>query len=229
MIYYGVSCTIDYGDIMGSYDIGNVSVSLLGHATVMVVSGDKVIYIDPYKVPESSKVADIILVTHEHYDHCDPEVIRQLSDNNTKIIAAKGCASKIDGDVTETAPGDSLAVDDVSIKAVQAYNISKQYHPKGLGIGYIIDVGGVKIYHAGDTDRIPEMKSLKDENIDIAFLPAGGTFTMDIEEASDAAADIMPKVVVPMHYGVVAGTQADTEKFKTLVAEKAQGVDVRIL
>lgn len=220
---------MDYSDIMESYDVGNVSVSLLGHATVMVVSGDTVIYIDPYKVPEGSKVADIILVTHEHYDHCDPEVIKQLSDNDTKIIAAKGCASKIDGDVTETAPGDSLAVNDISIKAVQAYNIGKQYHPKGLGVGYMIDVGDVKIYHAGDTDRIPEMKSLKDENIDIAFLPAGGTFTMDIEEASDAAADIMPKVIIPMHYGVVAGTEADTEKFKQLVAEKAPDVEVRIL
>ncbi|MCK4809017.1 MAG: MBL fold metallo-hydrolase, partial [Candidatus Aenigmarchaeota archaeon] len=156
---------------MDKIDFGSVSASLLGHASVMVVSGGKTIYIDPYKIPENSPKADIILVTHEHYDHCDPDVIRQLSDNDTKIVAAKGCASKIDGGVTETAAGDSMTVDDVSIKAIQAYNIEKPYHPKGLGVGYIIKVSDVKIYHAGDTDQIPEMKSLKDENIDIAFLP----------------------------------------------------------
>ena len=214
---------------MDKIEVGSVSASLLGHAAVMIISGEKVIYIDPYKIPDDSPKADMILVTHEHYDHCDPGVIRQLSDENTKIVAAKGCASKIEGDVTETVAGDSMTVADVSIKAVEAYNINKPYHPKGLGVGYIIKIDGIKIYHAGDTDRIPEMKSLKDENIDIAFLPAGGTYTMDIEDASDAAADITPKVAVPMHYGVVAGTEADTEKFRALVAEKAPDVEVRIL
>ena len=214
---------------MDKIEVDSVSASLIGHASVMIVSGEKTIYIDPYKVPEDSPKADIILVTHEHYDHCDQDMIRQLSDNDTKIISAKGCASKIEGDVTETVAGNSMTIDNVSIKAVEAYNIEKPYHPKGLGVGYIIKIDNVKIYHAGDTDRIPEMKSLEDENIDIAFLPAGGTYTMDIEEASDATANIMPKVVVPMHYGVVAGTEADTEKFRALVSEKAPGVDVRIM
>ncbi len=214
--------------MMDKIDFGSVSASLLGHASVMIVSGGKVIYIDPYRVPDDLPKAGMILVTHEHYDHCDPGVIRQLSDGNTKIVAAKGCASKIEGDVAELEAGDSVTLDSISVKAVQAYNIGKPYHPKGLGVGYMIKVGDVKIYHAGDTDHIPEMKSLKDENIDIAFLPAGGTYTMDIEDASDAAADIMPKVVVPMHYGVVTGTQADTEKFRALVSEKAPGVKVRV-
>jgi len=213
---------------MDKIEIGSVSASLIRHAAVMIVLEGKVIYIDPYKVPEDSPKADIILVTHEHYDHCDPDMIKKLSDNNTKIVAAKGCASKIEDDVTEAVAGDSMTIDNVSIKAVEAYNIGKPYHPKGLGVGYIIKVGDVKIYHAGDTDHIPEMKSLEDENIDIAFLPAGGTYTMDIEEASDAALDIMPKVVVPMHYGVVAGTEADTEKFRALVAEKAPDVEIKV-
>ncbi len=214
--------------MMDKINIRSVSASLLAHDSVMIVSGGKTIYIDPYRISESSPKADLILVTHEHYDHCDPDVIRQLSDEDTKIVAAKGCASKIENDVTETVAGDSMTVDDISIRAVEAYNIGKPYHPKGLGVGYIIKVNDVKIYHAGDTDRIPEMKMLKDENIDIAFLPAGGTYTMDVKEASDAAADIMPKVAVPMHYGVVTGTEADTEKFRALVSEKAPGVEVKV-
>jgi len=214
--------------MMDKIKLGSVSASLLDHASVMIVFDGKVIYIDPYKVSDGSPVADLILVTHEHYDHCDPDVIRQLSDEDTKIIAAKGCESKIGKNVAEISAGQTIDDDNISIKAVQAYNIGKPYHPKGLGVGYIVKVDNIKIYHAGDTDRIPEMKLLKDENIDIAFLPAGGTYTMDIEDASDAAADIMPKVAVPMHYGVVAGTEADTEKFKALVAEKAPGVEVKI-
>ncbi|MEA3230072.1 MAG: MBL fold metallo-hydrolase [archaeon] len=214
---------------MENYTVNNVTVSRPGHATVMIVTEDIVIYIDPYILPKDAPKADLIFITHEHYDHCAPEKIREISDENTKIIAAKGCASKIGGNVTLVSAGDSIIMDTISINAVDAYNIGKPFHPRELGVGYVIDIAGVKIYHAGDTDRIPEMKDLKDETIDIAFLPVGGTYTMDVEEASLAASDIMPKVVIPIHYGYIDGTDADIARFRNLMEHNAQGVEVRVI
>ncbi|NOQ55840.1 MAG: MBL fold metallo-hydrolase [Nanohaloarchaea archaeon] len=213
--------------LMDTYTYNNVKVSLLGHASTMIVSDKKTIYIDPYIIPDNSPRADIILVTHEHFDHCAPDKITQLSNTDTQIVAPKGCAQTIKNKMTEISVGKTIDIDNIRVTAVEAYNIKKQFHPKGMGMGYIIEIDSVKIYHAGDTDRIPEMKELKD--IDIAFLPVGGTYTMDIVEASDAVTDIMPKVVVPMHYGAIEGTEADIDEFKRLVEKKASGVKVRVL
>ncbi len=214
---------------MKTYTVGNIKVHLLGHASTRIVSCTKTIYIDPYILPDNSPKADLILVTHEHFDHCALDKITQISDDNTQIIAPEGCAQTIKTEMTEISVGKTIDLDNIKITAVEAYNIGKQFHPKGTGVGYIIDIDGVKIYHAGDTDRIPEMRDLKEKDIDIAFLPVGGTYTMDIGEASDATRDIMPKVVIPMHYGAIKGTAADIDAFKRLVKDKAPEVEVKVL
>ena len=174
----------------------------LGHASWKVKAGGKTIYIDPYQGDYDEK-ADLILSTHSHTDHCDPGKIKLIRGDDTVIVAPADCASKIGAKVRSLKPGEKAAFDEVTIEAVEAYNYKrfrspgKPYHPKGLGVGYIIKAEGKTLYHAGDTDFIPEMKEL--EGVDLALLPSGGTYTMDNDEAVDAAVAIHPRTVVPMH------------------------------
>jgi L-ascorbate metabolism protein UlaG (beta-lactamase superfamily) len=174
----------------------------LGHASWKVKTNGKTIYVDPYQ-GDYDEVADIILSTHIHQDHCDPEKINLVKGNNTVIIAPADCESKIGSPVRSLKPGEKAEFDEVTIEAVQAYNYKRfrspgtPYHPKGLGVGYLIKADGKVVYHAGDTDFIDEIKDLED--IDLALLPSGGTYTMDNEEAAEAAIAIHPKTAVPMH------------------------------
>lgn len=199
-------------------DIGNIKIEWLGHATVRITS-DRVIYIDPYKVSGNEK-ADLILITHGHYDHCSIEDIQKIAKPGTVIVATTDCSSKISGKIEVEAvhlvqPGKRLNIEGVKVEAVPAYNIKKQFHPKdNEWVGYILEVKGKRIYHAGDTDLIPEMKKIK---ADIALLPIGGTYTMTAEEAAEAANQINPSIAaIPIHFGEIAGTKADAEKFKAL-------------
>lgn len=138
------------------------------------------------------------------------------------IVTVADCADKFRGDVRIMKPGDSLKIEGVAIEAVPAYNTDKPNHPKVNGwVGFIIEMGGSRIYHAGDTDLIPEMDEIK---ADIALLPVGGTYTMTAEEAAQAAERINPQVAIPMHYGEIVGSRADAEKFKRLCS-----CEVRIL
>jgi L-ascorbate metabolism protein UlaG (beta-lactamase superfamily) len=188
----------------------------LGHDGFQIRTDDLTLVIDPFQV-EAQVKADIILVTHAHYDHCSPEDIAKFTKPSTIIVtepesAAKIKAQNLSDDIRTMAPGDRLTVKEIPIEAVPAYNTNKHFHPKEKNwLGFIITVDGDRIYHAGDTDLIPEMKELK---VDIALLPVSGTYVMTSPEAVDAAKQIRPKVAVPMHFNAIVGTEADAEAFK---------------
>ncbi|KAF0182083.1 MAG: metal dependent hydrolase [Nitrospirae bacterium] len=199
------------------------TVEWLGHDTFKI-SGSKIIFTDPYQIV-TPDVADIIVITHDHYDHCSPDDIEKLRGPHTVVVATSDCAPRISGSIKPLAPGETLVLDGVTIIAVSAYNTNKQFHPRDRGwVGYIIKVDGRSIYFAGDTDYIPEMNQLG--TIDIAFLPVSGTYVMTSDEAAQAALAIRPKLAIPMHFGSIVGTRNDAEHF----AELLKGtVEVRIL
>ncbi len=187
----------------------------LGHDTFKI-TGDKVIYTDPFKIKKADR-ADIILITHEHRDHCSPDDIAKLQGPNTVIVAPADCASKLKGTIKIVKPGDTVDVAGIRIEVVPAYNTNKQFHTKERGwVGYIFTVSGERIYLAGDTDYIPEMASFR---VDIALLPVSGTYVMTADEAVQAALDIKPRLAIPMHYGSIVGTVDDARRF----AEKLKG------
>lgn len=198
------------------------NVEWLGHASIKL-TGEKIIYIDPWKIKGDEK-ADIILITHEHYDHCSAEDIVKILKNDTAIITVADCQSKLmklNRPISLVEPGKKLNVKGVVIETVPAYNINKSFHPKENGwVGYIINMNSKRYYHAGDTDFIPEMASLR--NIDVAFLPIGGTYTMDVKEAAKAANTIKAKITAPMHFGDIVGSRSDAEKFKGLVQGRVE-------
>jgi len=180
-----------------------VSVRWLAHSSFQITTEGRIVYVDLEMYGEASEKADLILVTHSHTDHCDPEKIGKLSGSETVVIAPADCASKIGGNVKTLKPGEEATVGKVRVKAVQAYNIKRfrspgiPFHPKGYGVGYLITIGGKTVYHAGDTDFIPEMRELGP--VDLALLPSGDIYTMNNAEATEAALAINPKIAVPMH------------------------------
>jgi L-ascorbate metabolism protein UlaG (beta-lactamase superfamily) len=195
-------------------------IAWLGHDGFRI-DGDQTIYIDPYEIAPGPK-ADLILVTHEHFDHCAPEDVAKLQSSETVIVTEKDSAQKLTGDVRVMVPGDSITVGKTRIEAVPAYNTNKQFHPKeNQWLGFIIEIDGVRIYHAGDTDFIPEMKDFK---VDIALLPVSGTYVMTAKEAVKAAVAIGPKLAIPMHYGAIVGDKTDAERFQKALAGKIEVV-----
>ncbi len=209
---------------MGKTTVGNVEIEWFGHASFKL-KGSVVVYIDPFILPDSVEKADIVLMTHEHFDHCVGDKLGVLAKPDTVVVTTEGCSSKLHGyDVIKVKEGDEVEVKGVKIKAVPAYNVNKHFHPRGLGVGFVVNLDGVKIYHAGDTDVIPEMKDLSSEGIDVALLPIGGTYTMDDVEAAEAVKLIKPKIVIPMHYNSLEGLEKDPTKFKELVGDEAEVV-----
>ncbi|MCK8603475.1 MBL fold metallo-hydrolase [Desulfoferrobacter suflitae] len=183
----------------------------LGHDTVRI-EGSQVVYFDPYQI-STTQPADLILITHEHFDHCSSEDVGKIQKPDTVIVTDAASAKKLKGDIRVVAPGDRLQVKGVSIEVWPAYNVNKDFHPKKAGmLSFVVTLDGVRYFHAGDTDLIPEMEEIE---ADIAFLPVSGTYVMTAEEAVQAAKTIKPSLAaIPMHYGAIVGTEEDAGKFK---------------
>lgn len=189
----------------------DVEVKVFGHASIMI-KGSKIIYIDPYVLPDNPEKADIVIFTHGHYDHCaNPNKILK---EDTVTVGANCKYAQV-----SVSPGDVKEINGIKLEFVYSYNVNKQFHPKGQGVGVIVNIDGIRIYHAGDTDVIPEMKELKNK-VDIALLPIGGTYTMNLNEAVEAVGYIQPKIVIPMHYNTFEGIEADPNEFKQKVESK---------
>jgi len=199
-----------------------LSLTFIGHGTLMIRWGAAVIHVDPVaEYSDYSKMpkADLVLVTHEHFDHLDPEAIRAVSRPGTEILMSSSCRAKMPSG-TVMANGDTRTAKGIPVQAVPAYNLVKDYHPKGVGNGYILTLGKRRLYVAGDTENTPEMKGLK--GIDIAFLPMNLPYTMTPEMVADAALAFRPKILYPYHYG-----ETDTGKLTKLLAS-APDIEVRI-
>jgi L-ascorbate metabolism protein UlaG (beta-lactamase superfamily) len=198
----------------------------LGHASFLIKDG-KNIYIDPWKITREEK-ADVVIITHEHYDHCSPDDLQKIVQSSTIIVTVPGNQSKISsiqGSVAEVKlikPGDKIEVEGIPIEAVPAYNTDKNFHPKANEwIGVVITIGNERLYFAADTDLIEEMNMIK---CDIALLPVSGTYVMTAEEAANAAKILQPKLAIPFHYGDIVGSEKDAKKFQSLCE-----CDVKIL
>ena len=196
----------------------SVKLQWFGHASFRISSGSDVIYIDPWKLKIAPHDATIVLVSHSHYDHYSAEDIAKVSGMATKFVAAEDVIQK-QGKGQTLKPGQSIDINGIKITGVPAYNITKQFHPRSNNwLGFVIEIAGKRIYYAGDTDATDEMKALK--NIDLALLPAGGTYTMNAAEAADATKQFKPKQAIPYHWGDIVGSQADADNFKKLAGCK---------
>jgi L-ascorbate metabolism protein UlaG (beta-lactamase superfamily) len=190
-------------------------ISWYGQAGLRIELGGKLVWIDPVGVTVKEK-ADLILVTHGHDDHFDKATIDSLTGPSTVVLVGFDTSIK---EYQRMKPGDTRTFGDLTVEAVPAYNIEKAGHPKGsLFCGFVLSAQGVRVYDAGDTERIPEMKSIK---ADIAFLPLGQIYTMNsVAEAEQAALDVKASIAIPIHYGLYEGTEADADKFVADLAAK---------
>jgi L-ascorbate metabolism protein UlaG (beta-lactamase superfamily) len=194
-----------------------------GHDTFRV-DGPPVVYVDPYQLRAGLPKADLILITHEHSDHCSLADIARLRGPATVVVAPAAAARTLPAPVEVIAPGEQKTLAGVGVRAVPAYNTDKKFHPKQAGmVGYLFTVGGVTYYHAGDSDNIPEMAGLRP---DVALLPVSGTYVMTAAQAAEAARKIQPKVAVPMHYGAIVGSESDAATFAKLL--EGSGIEVVI-
>lgn len=210
----------------------NIEINWLGHASFKIISENgKVIYLDPFQLANKNyEKANLIFITHPHYDHCSIEDIKKIIKNDSLVICGSDVQSKLRkvGDNINTKiiePGINFDINGIKVKTVNAYNIGKSFHPKNnYWLGYIIEINGIKIYHSGDTDIITEMNTIK---ADIVLLPVGGTYTMTSYEAVKLAELIKPNLAIPMHYGSIIGNINDAENF--VEGCKKLGINAEIL
>lgn len=189
------------------------------------IAGEKMMYADPFRVPIEPHDADVIFITHDHYDHFSPEDIAKVVKNDTTVVVPEKLAAEArsvvptGGELITVRPNESLTVAGIPVETVAAYNNRKAFHPKSSGwVGYILTVGGERIYIAGDTDATADNRKVK---CDIAMVPIGGTYTMDAKEAAEFVNAIRPKVAIPIHYGSIVGSVKDADVFR-------QGVDAGV-
>ena len=216
--------------------IDDVEIRWLGHDTFRVAWPGGVLYFDPFRVRVEPRDGDLILVTHEHFDHCSPDDILRVAKRDAVIVAppiAAPCAKGTGLSVEEIRVGEKRSVKGVEVEALPAYNVNKfrapgvVFHPKEDGrVGYLVEVAGVRIFHAGDSDNIPEYEALRGR-VDVALLPVSGVYVMTAEEAAEAAKRIQPRIAVPMHYGEIVGSEEDAERFAKLL--EGSGIRVVIL
>ncbi len=213
-------------------NIEGVEINWLGHAGFLI-KNSRITYIDPYNIKENSPKADLILITHSHYDHCSVADIEKIIQDGTRIVMTADCQSKITKfkspiKMEIIGPGQEIVLGEIKISALPAYNIDKPFHAKEEEwVGYLIKMNDLLIYHAGDSDKIPEMQKLTGHHEKlIALLPIGGRFTMSVEEAVEAARLIKPYLVIPMHYGSIVGTDDDAREFKQLCDEEKINCEV---
>jgi L-ascorbate metabolism protein UlaG (beta-lactamase superfamily) len=199
-----------------------VQITWLGHDGFKLKKG-KVAYIDPFQLKSEAEPGDIVCVTHEHFDHLSVEDLKKVVVPQTILVTIAACAKAVKPlhpkAVRVVKAGDKVETDDLTVDVVPAYNTNKfrspgsLFHPQEDGkVGFVLSVEGIRIYHAGDTDEIPEMAALK--GVDVALLPVSGTYVMTAEEAAKACKAIRPKLAIPMHYGAIVGSAADAEAFR---------------
>ncbi len=202
-------------------EIDGIIIQWTGHDGYRLSTDNKTIYIDPYKLSQNynnKKDADLIFITHNHYDHLSIEDINNLINSNTKIICSYECIETLNkqynnNEIVTLNPKDKSVIENIKIEAVSAYNTDKKFHPSGDNkIGFIININNLKIYHTGDTDIIPEMEGI---NPDVAFVPVSGTYVMNAEEAAKAVNELIKpkKIAIPMHYNTIIGSINDAETF----------------
>ncbi len=206
------------------FEYNGIKIRWLGHDGFVLEKNIKIV-IDPYRISKPTE-ADMVLISHNHFDHMSPDDLQKVSSRNTTIVAAKECSDKLDDiackEKATLMPGEEKTINGVKVKAVRAYNIDKinpdtekPFHPKEDNkIGFLINIGGTTIYHTGDSDPIPEMNNLQP---DVLLVPVSGTYVMTAKEAVQAVNAIKPKVAVPMHYGTIVGSKNDAEEFKKMV------------
>ena len=203
------------------------NIEVLCHSSIRI-NKEKVIYIDPFKIDKNYNDADIIFITHDHYDHYSEEDIDKVKKEDTIIVAPEELLTKLlrkgfrqDYIITVDSDEEDM-VEGIKFEIIPAYNTNKQFHPKENGwVGYIVEIRGIRYYIAGDTDITEENKKVK---CDVAFVPAGGTYTMDFKEAAELINEIKPKIAVPIHYGSVVGTKQDATDFIKLLYPTIKGI-----
>lgn len=196
------------------------NLKVLCHSSIKINKGKK-IYFDPFKINENYKDADIIFITHDHYDHYSEEDIEKIRRDDTVFVIPESLKDNLlnlgikEENINTVLPNKEYKIQDIRCETVPAYNINKHFHPKENNwVGYIIELDGVRYYIAGDTDITPENRKVK---CDVALIPIGGTYTMNYKEAAELVNEIKPKIAVPTHYGSIVGTKQDSIEFAKLV------------
>jgi len=221
MAFFGQAQSKFQTDILKT-SAGDLQITCIGHGTLMFAYAGKVIHVDPvsmYADYSTLPKADLVLITHEHGDHLDPKAIQAVSTAATAVIVNPGAAKALAG-ASLMKNGETRTLAGVNIEAVPAYNLDKAFHPKGNGNGYVLTFGDKRVYVAGDTENVPELKTLK--NIDVAFLPMNLPYTMTPEQVADLAKAIHPKILYPYHFG-----NTNTAALADLLKDE-KGIEVRI-